>query len=144
MDIREEMKRWLAVLIDAASDSDSKLIQKDVELLLDSAGQLSGMLASRNESLRRQCRPRKASPPSPAPIKPHRTPAKPDRSDDTPSAKFGAEGRAKELSRVQQGIQQALYQRRSPMSDKQALRQQIYGPMDDDKRLRLVAKELTQ
>lgn len=144
MDIREEMKRWLAVLIEVANDSDSKQIQKDIKLLLDGAEQLSGMLANRNETLRRQCRPRKASPPSPAPAKPQKPPAKSDRSDDTPSAPTGAEGRAQELSGVQQGIQQALSQRRAPISGKQALRQQTYGGMDSEKRLRLAAKELTR
>lgn len=144
MDIREEMKRWMMVVIQAANDSDSKDIQKDVKLFLDSAGQLSDILAKRNESLGRQSRPRKASAPSPAPSKPQKQPAKPDRSDDTPNPESGAKDRAQELSGVQQGIQQALRQRPVPMTDKRALRQQTYGGMDDDKRLRVVAQGLTR
>lgn len=148
MDIREEMKRWMMVLIQAANDSDSKDIQKDVKLFLDGAGQLSDILAKRNESLGRQCRPRKASSPSPAPTKPQKQPAKVDRSDDTDGTESGAKGRAEELSGVQQGIQQALAKRDDKNADQpspeQQLRQQTYGTMDDDKRLRVAAKALSR
>ncbi len=144
MDIREELKRWIAVVLKDAEQADSKVIKKDAKLFLDTAHSLIDLLANRNETLRRQCRPRKASAPSPAPVKPQKQPAKPDRSDDTPNPETGAKDRAQELSGVQQGIQQALRQRSVPMTDKRALRQQTYGGMDDDKRLRVAAQGLTR
>ncbi len=148
MDIREELKRWMVVLIQTANESDSKDIQKDVKLFLDGAGQLSDILAKRNESLGRQCRPRKKSPAPPDPTKHQKQPAKPKRDDDTTRTENGDKGRAQELSRVQQGIRQAMAKRDKQHADQsspeQQLRRQTYGTMDDDKRLRVAAKALTQ
>lgn len=147
MDIREEMKRWMMVFIEAANEFESKDIQQGVKLMLDGAGELTGILVARNESLNRQRRPRKVSAPKPAHTKPHKQPAKPKRRDDTPGSRTGAEDRAQELSRMQQGIQQALAKREKQNADdpsvKQQLRQQTYGVMDDEKRFRLAAKGLT-
>jgi hypothetical protein len=148
MDIREEMKRWMMVLIQSANDADSRDIQKDVKLFLDGVGQLSDILAKRNESLGRQCRPRKASIPRPAPTKHQKQPSKTQSTDDTDGTESGAKGQAEELSHIQQGIQQALakgaeQQVDQPSSEK-LLRQQTYGTMDDDKRLRVAAKALSR
>lgn len=150
MNIREEMKRWMMVIIQAAKGSDSKDIQKDVQLFLNGASQLSDILAKRNESLGRQCRPRKAPASSPAPTKPHKQPAKPDSSDDddTPTPDTGAKRQAQKLSGVKQGIQQALAKRSEQNFDKpnpeQELRQQTYGTMDHEKRFGMTPKALTR
>ena len=147
MDVREEMKRWMMVFIQAANEADSKDIQKDVELFLDAAGQLTHVLRKRNETLGRQCRPQRkasASPPKPAPTKPQKQPAKPKQSDDTDGFRSGAKDRAQELSGVQQGIEQAMNKPAQQPPTKQQLLRQLYGGMDDEKRLRLAARELSR
>ena len=148
MDIREEMKRWMMVFIQSANELESKDIQQGVKLMLDGAGQLSGILAKRNESLGRQCRSRKVVAPRPAPTKPQKHTPKPQTSDDTTRTETGDKGQAQELSGVQQGIQQALAKRDKQYAEQpspeQRLRQQTYGTMDDDKRLRAAAKTLSR
>lgn len=147
MDMREEMKRWMMVFIQAANEADSKDIQKDVELFLDTAGQLTDVLRKRNETLGRQCRPqRKASAPrpKPAPTKLQKQPAKPKQSDDTDGSRSGAKDRAQELSGMQQGIEQAMNKPAEQPPTKQQLLRQLYGGMDDEKRLRLAARELSR
>lgn len=67
MDAREELKRWLAVLLDMAVEAESKTIKQDADMLLAVASEMTGKLADRNAALARQCRPRSAKPPKASP-----------------------------------------------------------------------------
>lgn len=59
MDAREEISRWLALLVQLAGKSESEQIDGDIKMLTGVALQLSSELAKRNSRLARQCRPSK-------------------------------------------------------------------------------------
>ena len=72
MDQREEMKRWLAVLLQNSTKADAKIVNQDIDMLLNVTSQLAGILSSRVETLHRQVRtaprapqPQQLEPPSP-------------------------------------------------------------------------------
>jgi len=72
MDQREEMKRWLAVLLQNSTKADAKVVHQDIDMLLNVTSQLAGILSSRVETLHRQVRtaprapqPQQLEPPSP-------------------------------------------------------------------------------
>jgi hypothetical protein len=68
MDAREELKRWIAMVVQLSSEEESKTIKQDIDLFLSVAGELSGKLADRNTALAKQCRSSsKSKPPKPAP-----------------------------------------------------------------------------
>lgn len=132
MDAREEIKRWLVMLTQLAADSESEQIKADIELLLGVTLQLTTELTNRNAALAKQCRPRKAKPPNPAPLKgPQKRNGK-QRSDDTQDDEKGAEGVSQGQSSIGQGIQQALNAAPIPQSQQQQLRRQIYGTQNKD------------
>lgn len=139
MDAREELKRWLAVLLDMADEAESKTIKQDVDMFLAVASELSGKLASRNDALVRQIRPRSAKPPKASPAKRPQQQKRDSSSTDTPNDQTGAEKRPEELSHIQQGIMQA---QPSLKSQGQALRQQTYGADTDEKTFRQGAKAI--
>lgn len=139
MNIREELKRWLALLTQIAGESDSKTIKQDIDLLTGVSGQLVTELVNRNAALARQKQPRRVKPPKSAPQKgPKKQKAQPS-DTDTPQAQTGAEDRSKALSSIQQGIRQA-----DPnLADEQrALRQQIYGKHNPDVAFAKAAKAI--
>lgn len=75
MDAREELKRWIATVIELSSEEESPIIKQDIDLFLSVAGELSGRLAERNTALAKQCRSSsKAKPPKPAPQKAQKQP----------------------------------------------------------------------
>ena len=72
MDQREEMKRWISVILQNASQEDAALVKKDIDMFLGVSSQLAGILSSRVETLHRQVRtaprapqPQQLEPPSP-------------------------------------------------------------------------------
>ena len=72
MDQREEMRRWLAILLQNSTKADAKIVHQDIDMLLNVTSQLAGILSSRVETLHRQVRtaprapqPRQLEPPSP-------------------------------------------------------------------------------
>ena len=72
MDQREEMRRWLAVLLQNSTKADAKIVNQDIDMLLNVTSQLAGILSSRVETLHRQVRtaprapqPQQLEPPSP-------------------------------------------------------------------------------
>ena len=72
MDQREEMRRWLAVLLQNSTKADAKIVHQDIDMLLNITSQLAGILSSRVETLHRQVRtaprapqPQQLEPPSP-------------------------------------------------------------------------------
>ena len=72
MDQREEMKRWLAILLQNSTKADATIVHQDIDMLLNITSQLAGILSSRVETLHRQVRtaprapqPQQLEPPSP-------------------------------------------------------------------------------
>lgn len=139
MVIREELKRWLALLTQIAGESDSKTIKQDIDLLTGVSGQLVTELVNRNAALARQKQPRRVKPPKSAPVKGPQKGNGGRSSADSTDAQNDSEDRSKELSAIQQGIRQAD----STMADQQrALRQQIYGQQNDDVAFAKAAKAI--
>ena len=142
MDAREEIKRWLAALVQLEAESESKQIKADIELLMGVTLQLTTELTNRNAALAKQCRPRKAAPPKATPQNGPQNQSEKQRSDDMQDDGKGAEGRSKALSRIQQGIQQASKAEPSTQTQQQQLRSQIYGTQNKDVAFRKAAKAI--
>lgn len=141
MEAREEMKRWLALLVQMADEAESKTIKQDADMLLAVASELTGKLAARNASLAKQIRPRSAKPPKASPVSGPQKPEQSKQQTDTPSAQNAAEKRPEELSRIQQGIRQAD----PSLADQQrALRGTIYGAQDSDVAFNKAAKAIAR
>ena len=141
MDAREEMKRWLALLVQMADDSESKTIKQDADMLLAVVSELTGKLAARNTALAKQIRPRSAKPPKASPANGPQKPERPHSSTDAPSTQNDAEDRPKELSKIQQGIRQAD----PSLSDqRRAALGKVYGAQNDDVAFGRVAKALAR
>ena len=140
MDAREEIKRWLAALVQLAADSESEQIKSDIELLMGVTLQLTTELTNRNAALAKQCRPRKAASPKASPQKGPQTQSEKQRHDDTQDDGKGAEGSSEELSHIQQGIQQALNADPSEQSQQQL--RQIYGAQNKDVAFNKAAKAI--
>ncbi len=139
MDAREELKRWLAVLVQLADEEESKTIKQDVDMFLAVASELTGKLAARNTALARQIRPRSAKPPKASTQNGPQKQKTADSSTDTPKPETGAEGSSQGLSHIQQGIQQAD---KSLADQRVAIRAQTYGQQDDEKTFRQGAKAI--
>jgi hypothetical protein len=141
MDAREELKRWIATVIQSAAKEGSAVIKQDIDLFLSVAADLSGKLAERNVALARQKQPRKAKPPKSAPANGPQQRKQPASSTDTPSAQKDAEDRTKELSSIQQGIRQAD----PSLADQQrALRGYVYGAQNDEVAFRKAAQAIAR
>lgn len=141
MEMREEIERYLAVLVRLADEADSQEIMQDIALLQGTMSKLVTKLTERNAALAKQCRPRKSKPPKSAPVKGPQQRKLPASSTDTPSAQKNAENHSKELSSIQQGIRQADP---SLADEQRALRQQIYGQQNDDVAFRKAAQAIAR
>lgn len=141
MDMREGIKRCLAVLVQLADEADSQEIKEDIALLQGTMSQLITKLTERNAALAKQCRSRHSKPPKSAPAKSPQQRKQPASSTDTPSAQKDAEDRSKELSSIQQGIRQAD----PSLADQQrALRGKIYGAQNDEVAFRKAAQAIAR
>jgi len=143
MDAREELKRWIAMVVQMSAEEESKVIKQDIDVFLSAAGTLSGTLASRNTALARQIRPRSSA--SPADPSPHAGPQQQDdadSSDDTPASPNDAEDRSQERSGQSQ--QSDAEANDTDRSDQEIMRQQTYGQQDDETRLRQAAKRIAR
>lgn len=139
MDAREEIKRWLALLIQLGAESESKQIKQDMDMLLGVAAELTGILASKNEALARQCRPRSAKPPKASPAKGPQQQKGDYSSTDTPKPQNDAEGRSQGQSRIMQGVRQAD----PTMADQRRVAlNKVYGAQNDDVAFRKTAKAI--
>ncbi len=141
MEMREEIERYLAVLVRLADEADSQEIMQDIALLQGTMSKLVTKLTERNAALAKQCRPRKSKPPKSAPVKGPQQRKHPANSTDTPSTQKGAEDHSKELSSIQQGIRQAD----PSLADQQrALRGKVYGAQNDDVAFRKAAQAIAR
>ena len=137
----EELKRWIAVGLQNAAKADAERLKLYIDLMLVGAEQFTGILQSKCVALAKQCRPRNAQPPKPAPQKRRQKQSDKQRSDDKQNATKGAEGVSQGQSSIGQGIQQALNAEQSPQSQQQ-LRRQIYGAQNKDVAFNKAAKAI--
>ena len=141
MDAREEMTRWLALLVQMADESESKTIKQDADMLLAVASELTEKLAARNTALAKQIRPRSTKPPKASPARRPQQPKRDQSSTDTPKPPNDAHRRSQGQSRIMQGAQQAD----PSLADQQrALRAQVYGAQNDDVAFRKAAKAIAR
>jgi hypothetical protein len=142
MDAREELKRWIAMVVQLSSEEESKTIKQDIDLFLSVAGELSGKLAERNTALAKQCRSsRKAKPPKPAPQKAQKQPKSELSTADTPQSQNDSEDRSQERSGQ---LQQRKKAQPSPTHQQQALRGYVYGAQNDEVAFRKAAQAITR
>jgi hypothetical protein len=142
MDAREELKRWIAMVIELSSEEESPIIKQDIDLFLSVAGELSGKLAERNTALAKQCRSSsKAKPPKPAPQKAQKQPQSELSTADTPQSQNPAQDRAQERSGQSLQKQQA---QSSPTHQQRALRGYVYGAQNDEVAFRKAAQAITR
>ena len=142
MNAREELKRWIAMVIELSSEEESKTIKQDIDLFLSVAGELSGKLADRNTALAKQCRSSsKSKPPKPAPQKAQKQPKPEPSTADTPQSQNDSEDRSQERSRQLQQRQKA---QPSPTDQQRALRGYVYGAQNDEVAFRKAAQAITR
>ena len=142
MDAREELKRWIAMVIELSSEEESPIIKQDIDLFLSVAGELSGKLAERNTVLAKQCRSSsKAKPPKPAPQKAQKQPKQELSTADTPQPQNDSEDRSQERSGQSLQKQQAEL---SPTDQQRALRGYVYGAQNDEVAFRKAAQAIAR
>ena len=145
MDAREELKRWIAMVVQMSAEEESKVIKQDIDLFLSVAGELSGKLADRNASLAKQMRPRSSAsapkPSKPAPQKAQKQPEASPSSDDTPEPKNDTQDRSQARSGDSQQKQQA---EPSQTDQQRALRGYVYGTQNDEVQFKKAAKAIAR
>jgi hypothetical protein len=145
MNAREELKRWIAMIIELSAEEESKVVKQDIDLFLSVAGELSGKLADRNTSLAKQIRPRssasapKSSKPSPQKAQNKSEPSQSN--DDSPASQNVAQDRSQERSGLSAQKQQA---HPSPTDQQQALRGYVYGAQNDGVQFQKAAKAIAR
>jgi hypothetical protein len=142
MDSREELKRWIATVVQMSAEEESKVIKQDIDLFLSVAGELSGRLADRNTALAKQMRPRSSAKPSkPAPQKAQKQPDPSPSSNDTPKSQNDAEDRSQERSRQ---LSQRQRSELSPIDQQRALRGYVYGAQNNEVEFRKAAQAIAR
>ncbi|MEY5006785.1 MAG: hypothetical protein RL764_101 [Pseudomonadota bacterium] len=141
MDAREEISRWLALLVQLSSEAESDQIDGDIKMLTGVTQQLSSELAKRNTYLVKQCRKNKPAISQKAPQKGPQKEKGVNSKDDAQGSGEGSQKQREELSSIQQGIRQADLS----MADQQrALRSQVYRADNDDASFRKTAKAIAR
>lgn len=135
----EELKRWIAVGLQNAAKADSERLKLYIDLMLVGAEQFTGILQSKCAALAKQCRPRNAKPPKPAPQSGPQKQNDKQSSNDRQDAAKGAEGVSQGQSRIMQGVQQVDASR---ADQQQQLRRQIYGAQNKDVAFNKAAKAI--
>jgi hypothetical protein len=142
MDAREELKRWIAMVVQLSAEEDSKTIKHDIDLFLSVAGELSGKLAERNRALAKQCySSSKAKSPKPSPQKAQKEPDPSQSSDDTPNSQNDSEDRSQERS---EQLSQKQQSQPSPTDQQGKLRGYVYGSQNDEVAFRKAAKAIAR
>lgn len=141
MNMREEIKRCMTVLVQLADEADSQEIKQDIALLQGTLSQLITKLTERNAALAKQCRSRHSKPPKSTTAKGPQQRKQPASSTDTPKTQNDAEDRSQGQSRIMQGIQQS--QSEPTLADQQrTLRGKIYGAQNRDVAFSKAAKAI--
>jgi hypothetical protein len=139
MDAREELKRWIAMVVQLSAEEESKVIKQDIDLFLSVAGELSGKLAERNTTLAKQYRSSSKAKPAPQTVQKQ---PKPELSTaDTPTSQNVKQDRSQE--RTGQSSQKQKAQP-SPIDQQRALRGYVYGAQNDEVALRKAAQAIAR
>ena len=145
MNAREELKRWIAMVVQLSAEEESKVVKQDIDLFLSVAGELSGKLAERNTALAKQIRPRSSAsapkPRKPSPQNAQKQPEPSPSSDDTPEPKNDAQDRSQERSGQLWQKQQA---QPSQTGQQRALRDYVYGAQNDEVQFQKAAKAIAR
>jgi hypothetical protein len=142
MEAREELKRWIAMVIELSSEEESPIIKQDIDLFLSVAGELSGKLAERNTALAKQCRSSsKPKPPKPAPQKAQKQPKQELSTADTPQPQNDSEDRSQEWSGQSSHKRQA---EPSLVDQQRKLRGYVYGAQNDEVAFRKAAQAIAR
>ena len=141
MDAREEISRWLALLVQLSNEAESDQINADIKLLTGVTQQLSSELAKRNTYLAKQCRRNKPAITKKAPQKGPKREKGTTSKVDTQGSDEGSQKRREELSSIQQGIRQAD----PSLADQQRrLRGYVYGAQNDEVAFRKAAQAIAR
>lgn len=141
MDAREEISRWLALLVQLSNEAESDQINADIKLLMGVAFQLTSVLANRNTYLAKQYRKHKPTIAQKAPQKGPKREKGTNSKVDTQGSDEGSQKRREELSSIQQGIRQAD----ASLADQQrALRGKVYGAQNDEVAFRKAARAIAR
>jgi hypothetical protein len=142
MNAREELKRWIAMVVQLSSEEESTTIKQDIDLFLSVAGELSGKLAERNTALAKQCSSSsRAKPPTPAPQKAQKQPKPELSTSDTPKSQNDSEDRSQERNGQLQQRQKA---QPSPTDQQRGLRGYVYGAQNDEVAFRKAAQAIAR
>lgn len=141
MDAREELKRWIALVVELSADEESKVIKQDIDVLLSAAGALTGALANRNTALARKIRPRSVAPPKPSPVAGPQQQDGGDKQSGSTKDQNDAQGRSQERSGQSQQKQRS---EPSPTDQQRALRGYVYGAQNDEVAFRKAAQAITR
>ena len=137
MDAREEISRWLALLVQLSSEAESDQIDGDIKMLTGVTLQLSSELAKRNTYLAKQCRPNKPAISQKAPQKGPQKQKGADSSNDASGGEDGSQKQPEELSSIQQGFRQADL---GPGEAHKSALNKLYGAQNNDVAFRKAAK----
>lgn len=139
MDAREEISRWLALLVQLSSEAESDQIDGDIKMLTGVTLQLSSELAKRNTYLAKQCRRNKPAISQKAPQKGPQKEKGADSSHNASGDGDGSQKQPEELSSIQQGIRQADL---SPGEEHKSALNNLYGAQNNDVAFRKAAKAI--
>ena len=135
----EELKRWIATVVQNAGQADAKRLKQALDEMLAGAAQIGDILSSRCTALAKRCRPRKAKPPKSSPASGPQKDNDTDSSTDTPNTQNDAEDQPQTKSRIMQGIQQS--QAEPTMADQRRVALgKIYGAQNNDVAFNKAAK----
>jgi len=137
----ELLRNAVIAVVAMAREADSDQVKLAMDIFLAGTSQLGTIFQQRCHQLATQKQPRKAKPSKAAPQRGPQQPKRTHSSTDTPKPKNDAEGRAKELSSIQQGIRQAdpslTDQRRAALG-------KVYGAQNDEVQFQKVAKAIAR
>ncbi len=137
----ELLRNAVIAVVAMAREADSDQVKLAMDIFLAGTSQLGTIFQQRCHQLATQKQPRKAKPSKAAPQKGPQQPKRTRSGTATPKPQNDAEGRAKELSSIQQGIGQAdpslADQRRAALG-------KVYGAQNDDVAFRKTAKAIAQ
>ena len=137
----ELLRNAVNAVVEMARDADSDQVKLAMDIFLAGTSQLGTIFQQRYVQLARQKVPRKAKPSNAAPARRPQQPKQPQSSVSSPNIQNDAEGRAKALSSIQQGICQAdpslADQRRAALG-------KVYGAQNDDAAFRKAAQAIAR
>lgn len=137
----ELLRNAVIAVVAMAREADSDHVKLAMDIFLAGASQLGTIFQQRCVEIAAQKQPRTAKPPKAAPQRGPQQPKRTHSSTHTPKPQNDAEGRAKELSSIQQGIRQAD----PSLSDqRRAALGKVYGAQNDDVAFRKAAKAIAQ